>query len=198
MLWYIQNKNFIGAGFVKAEGFPSKVKFNVIYSFCFKYWLWSQLYSKWIVRCIQNFYSFFSATVLAVEAGNGPKRNETLWNKLTAYKDLTGISDEEMISIWNTFEKIQVREGNAFPKFRVSMSKPIPAGTVNPVFFDNVQFNEGIEYKNGVVLIMQPGYYTFTVQARAYSSVASIILQIKVENIAMTFGKRYDLIIIGM
>ena len=70
------------------------------------------------------------------------------------------------------------------------MSKPIPAGTINPVFFDRVQFNEEIEYKNGVILIMQPGYYTFTVQARAYETGASIILQIKVENIAMTFGKR--------
>ena len=137
-----------------------------------------------------KFLLIFSATVFALETENGLNRNETLWNKLTTYKDLTGISDEEMLSVWKKFEKIQVRGGNTFPKFRVAMSKPIPPGTVNPVYFDRVQFNEEIEYKNGVVLILQPGYYTFTVQARAYKTGASIILQIKLENIVMTLGKR--------
>ena len=70
------------------------------------------------------------------------------------------------------------------------MSKPIPAGTVNPVFFDRVQFNEDIEYKNGVVLILQPGYYTFTVQARAFKKGDKIGLYIKVDNNSMTYGER--------
>ena len=70
------------------------------------------------------------------------------------------------------------------------MSKPIPAGTVNPVFFDHVQFNNQIEYKNGVVLIMQPGYYTFTVQARAYKPGDTMKVYIKVENIVMAYGRR--------
>ena len=131
----------------------------------------------------------FSATVLAVDAGNGLNRNATLWNKLTTYKDLTGISDEEILSIWN-FEKIQVREGNTFPKFRAAMSKPMPAGSVNPVFFERIQFNEQIEYKNGVILIMQPGYYTFTVQARAIPPGTRIFLCIRVENIRQTCGER--------
>ena len=131
----------------------------------------------------------FSVTVLAVDAGNGFNRNETLWNKLTTYKDLTGISDEEILSIWKKFEKTQVREGNTFPKFRATMTKPMPAGTVTPVFFERIQFNEQIEYKNGVVLILQPGYYTFTVQARPYPG-AKIGLYINVENKRMTYGER--------
>ena len=142
----------------------------------------STMYSKFLL--------FFSATVFALDTGKSFNRNETLWNKLTTYKDLTGISDEEMLSVWKAFEKRQVREGNAFPKFRVAMSKPIPAGTINPVFFDRVQFNEEIEYKNGVILIMQPGYYTFTVQARAIKKGDIIGLYIKVENIAMTYSQR--------
>ena len=137
-----------------------------------------------------KFLLIFSATVFALETENGLNRNETLWNKLTTYKDLTGISDEEMLSVWKKFEKIQVRGGNTFPKFRVAMSKPIPPGTVNPVYFDRVQFNEEIEYKNGVVLILQPGYYTFTVQARANKTGDVIGLYIKVENIAMTYSQR--------
>ena len=132
----------------------------------------------------------FSATVLAVDAGHGFNRNETLWNKLTTYKDLTGISDAQILSIWRTFEKIQVREGNTFPKFRAAMSKPMPAGSVNPVFFERIQFNEQIEYKNGVILIMQPGYYTFTVQARAIPPGTRIFLCIRVENIRQTCGER--------
>ena len=137
-----------------------------------------------------KFFLIFSATVFALETENSLNRNETLWNKLTTYKDLTGISDEEMLVVWKKFEKIQVRGGNTFPKFRVAMSKPIPAGTVNPVFFDKVQFNEDIEYKNGVVLILQPGYYTFTVQARAFKKGEKIGLYIKVENNSMTYGER--------
>ena len=142
----------------------------------------STMYSKFLL--------IFSASVFAFETGNSLNRNETLWNKLTTYKDLTGISDEEMLSVWKKFEKIRVRGGNTFPKFRVAMSKPIPPGTVNPVYFDRVQFNEEIEYKNGVVLILQPGYYTFTVQARANKTGDFIGLYIKVENIAMTYSQR--------
>ena len=109
---------------------------------------------------------------------------------MTTYKDLTGISDDEMLSVWKKFEKIRVRGGNTFPKFRVAMLKPIPPGTVNPNYFDRVQFNEEIEYKNGVVLILQPGYYTFTVQARAFKAGDNIGLYIKVENKSMTYGAR--------
>ena len=135
-----------------------------------------------------KFLLIFSATVFALETVNG--LNENLWNKLTTYKNLTGISEEEMMSVWNKFEKIQVLRGNTFPKFRVAMSQPMPAWTVNPVFFDRVQFNEDIEYKNGVVLILQPGYYTFTVQARAYKKGDKIGLYIKVDNISMTYCER--------
>ena len=46
------------------------------------------------------------------------------------------------------------------------MSRSMPKGTINPVVFDQVIHNEHIEYHSGFVLIMQPGYYTFTVQAR--------------------------------
>ena len=44
-----------------------------------------------------KFLLIFSATVFALDTGKSFNRNETLWNKLTTYKDLTGISDEEML-----------------------------------------------------------------------------------------------------
>ena len=58
----------------------------------------STMYSKFLL--------IFSASVFALEIGNSFNRNETLWNKLTTYKDLTGISDEEMLSVWKKFENI--------------------------------------------------------------------------------------------
>ena len=75
-----------------------------------------------------------------------------------------------------------------FRNFELQCRNRCQPGT--PVFFERIQFNEQIEYKNGVILTMQPGYYTFTVQARAYSPGDKIGMWINVENIHMTYGER--------
>ena len=136
-------------------------------------------------------YSFiFLATAQALSTENGFNQNEALFNKLQVYKNLTGITNDEMITIWKKYEGLQKDGADNFPKFRVAMSKSIPAGTINPVQFDVIKFNQQIEYHNGVVIIMQPGYYTFTVQARPWTEGGSIKLFISVENRHMTFGQR--------
>ena len=70
------------------------------------------------------------------------------------------------------------------------MSKSIPKGTVNPVMFDQLLHNEHIEYHNGVVFIMQPGYYTFTVQARNGVKGRELALYILIEGRRVALGKR--------
>ena len=76
------------------------------------------------------------------------------------------------------------------PKFRYEMSKSMPKGTVNPVNFDQLVHNEYMEYHNGVVFIMQPGYYTFTVQARNGVKGRELALYILIENRRVALGKR--------
>ena len=39
----------------------------------------------------------------------------------------------------------------------------------NPINFKLVQFNEGMQYNNGVFLILQPGYYQVTVNLGDYA-----------------------------
>ena len=52
---------------------------------------------------------------------------------------------------------------NGYPKFRISTRKRL-SGSVNPVKYEVIEYNEHIQYNNGVILIMQPGWYTFTAQ----------------------------------
>ena len=66
----------------------------------------------------------------------------------------------------------------------------MPKGTVNPVNFDQLVYNEYMEYHNGVVFIMQPGYYTFTVQARNGVKGRELALYILIENRRVALGKR--------
>ena len=46
-----------------------------------------------------------------------------------------------------------------------------------------------IEYKNGVILIMQPGWYTFTANTRGNPARNSIALHIRVENRAVSYAR---------
>ena len=119
-------------------------------------------------------------------------RNETwMWTKLNAYKDKTGISTQEMMSIWERSR--DEKSDHVMPKFRYAMSKSMPNGNINPVVFDRRIYNENIEYHNGVVLIMHPGYYTFTVQARNganWPKGCELALYILIENRTVSLAKR--------
>ena len=70
------------------------------------------------------------------------------------------------------------------------MSRSMPKGTINPVVFDQVIHNEHIEYHSGFVLIMQPGYYTFTVQARNGVKGRELALYILIDGRRVALGKR--------
>ena len=111
-----------------------------------------------------------------------------MWTKLNAFKNTTGISNEEMMAIR---ERSQQKELDYLvPKFRYGMPKPIRKGCVNPVKFDHLLHNENIEYHNGVIIITRPGYYTFTVQARNGVKCRELELYILIENRPVAHAKR--------
>ena len=56
-----------------------------------------------------------------------------------------------------------------YPKFRVSTGKKL-SGDVNPIKYDIIDCNHEIEYNNGVVLIIRPGWYTFSANIRGDDS----------------------------
>ena len=78
------------------------------------------------------------------------------------------------------------------PKFRLATRQKWPQGTLNPIKYEEVQYNNGIEYHNGIVLIIQSGWYTFTANTRGYpmdNNIAlHIALNILVENEAVAFA----------
>ena len=47
------------------------------------------------------------------------------------------------------------------PKFRISTYKRF-SGTVNPIQWEKIEYKHQIEYRNGAILILKPGWYTFT------------------------------------
>ena len=116
-------------------------------------------------------------------------RNEAwMWTKLNAFRNTTGISNEEMMAIWERSQQNEL--DHLVPKFRYAMSKSIRKGCVNPVTFDHLLHNENIEYHNGVIIITRPGYYTFTVQARNGVKGCELELYILIENRPVALAKR--------
>ena len=51
------------------------------------------------------------------------------------------------------------------PKFRISTWDALK-GDVNPIQYDVIEYNNDIEYNNGVIIILQPGWYTFNANIR--------------------------------
>ena len=90
----------------------------------------------------------------------------------------------------SNLKKISEISDRWIPKFRFAMSRSTPKGTINPLVFDTVVHNEHIEYHNGIVLIMQPGYYTFTVQGRNGVKGRELALYILIDNRRVALGKR--------
>ena len=78
------------------------------------------------------------------------------------------------------------------PKFRLVTRRKWPQGALNPIKYEEVQYNHGIEYHSGTVLIMQSGWYTFTANTRGYpmdNNIAlHIALNIRVEDEAVAFA----------
>ena len=100
-------------------------------------------------------------TVSAKEAVSGEERATVLWNRLKNYQNFTGISDEKIENIWRT--RNDAKSSN-IPMAKVYATGKLP--TQNPAVFEGISFNEGMNYNNGVFLILDPGYYRIDVNLR--------------------------------
>ena len=108
-------------------------------------------------------------------------RKTVLWDRLKAYQNLTGISDEKIDEIWK-MRNDNTRQGN-IPMAQVNTYDKIPTG--NPAVFSGISFNEGMIYNNGVFLIMEPGYYRIDVNLRmGYESKFKAAIGYSLENLA--------------
>ena len=79
------------------------------------------------------------------------------------------------------------------PKFRVGTYKRL-SGTVNPINYETIKYKHGIEYNNGVALIMQPGWYSFTVNIQGPyrdSTQHGVHIWLHVDNVGVAHGYRY-------
>ena len=145
--------------------------------------------------------------ILAAESLRDKKeREEVLWSKLEYYQNKTGLSDEEVKEIWQKSQdrKSLSQQGifpnvilfsfvQGLPKLRVSTSRSQSSGTVSPITYDVVDFNHEMEYHNGVIIIIQSGWYTCTANTRGKSSNSSstdITIWILVENREKSYGRR--------
>ena len=78
------------------------------------------------------------------------------------------------------------------PKLRVSTAQKL-SGTVNPVTYEIIDYNNEIEYHAGVIIIMQPGWYTCTASSRGdsgNSASSALGIYIIVENREKSYGNR--------
>ena len=74
----------------------------------------------------------------------------------------------------------------------MSIAAPL-IGTVNPVLYDIIEYNHEMEYHNGVIIIMQPGWYTCTMNTRGAnqnSASAAIASHVFVENVIKSHTRR--------
>ena len=66
-------------------------------------------------------------------------------------------------------------------------------GTVNPVTYEIVEYNHEMEYHNGVIIVMQRGWYTCTANTRGSTVDEWITIYILVENRAKSGGRNFAL-----
>ena len=79
------------------------------------------------------------------------------------------------------------------PKLRESTARS-SSGTVNPVPYEVIDYNHQMEYHNGVIIIMQPGWYTCTAATRGNnenSTSTGMGVMIVVDNRDKTYSRRF-------
>ena len=137
------------------------------------------------------FFAFLHAKNIETE-----QRNETGWSKLKHYQKITGITDEKIMGIWQRSQR-KIRRSTSsqegMPKLRVSTAKS-SSGTVNPVAYEVIDYKHQMEYHNGVIIIMQPGWYTCTAATRGNnknSTSDGIGVFIVVANREKTYSRRF-------
>ena len=82
---------------------------------------------------------------------------------------------------------------DGLPKLRVVDDRNL-VGTVNPITYRDVDYNIDMEYHNGVIIIIQPGYYTCTANTRGDSANSineNIGLYIVYENRDKSYSRRF-------
>lgn len=70
--------------------------------------------------------------------------------------------------------------------YRYLMAKVASGGVLNPgnpIIFKGVYFNEGMQYANGVFLILDPGYYRFTIYLTPANKATDIGADIMINNL---------------
>ena len=137
------------------------------------------------------------------------------YRKLEKYQNITGISDEAKTMIWQKSADIRagVKQGYfhsyLYPKdpliqwFRgfteisirnkETITGPVIPGAVNPINYEIVEYNNQIEYNNGVLIILQPGWYTFTANtwgANENKSTERLSMMMVVDNVDRTHAAR--------
>ena len=105
--------------------------------------------------------------------------------KLKDFQALAGISDEEFDLL---MEKQQYGWSNNLPMAKVGTDNlsVVPAG--NPINFKSVIFNESMTYKNGVFLILDPGYYEVILNLMPRNDQTDLLVDIMVNNQKDSFG----------
>ena len=133
------------------------------------------------MKNLMNLILFLFLAVNAEDVVWKEDRKTVLWDRLKAYQNLTGISDEKIDEIWK-MRNDYTRQGN-IPMAQVNTYDKIPTG--NPAVFSGISFNEGMIYNNGVFLIMEPGYYRIDVNLRmGYESKFKAAIGYSLENLA--------------
>ena len=103
--------------------------------------------------------------------------------KLKDFQALAGISNEEFDLL---MEKQQYGWSNNLPMAKVGTDDLLPAG--NPINFKSVIFNESMTYKNGVFLILDPGYYEVILNLLPLNDQTDLSVDIMVNNRKDSFG----------
>ena len=128
---------------------------------------------------------FFFFIAVAAARIHESSRKVDLQLKLDKYQAATGIDNVKKNEIWNQtmdISKFQIETFNlmTFLKYElVNNSRSETAdeivmarygvsadlgGTLSPVIFDVEYFNLGMMYQTGIFIIMDHGYYRFTIQ----------------------------------
>ena len=126
-------------------------------------------------------FLFYCLAIVVSSQSQDPLRKSDLEQKLDQYQNATGISDDKRNEIWNkTIENCKFfhfyqsmiffsvlrsdsRNSQELVMARYGISADL-SGSVSPVHMDIEFFNLGMMYQSGIFIIMDPGYYRFTLQ----------------------------------
>ena len=63
---------------------------------------------------------------------------------------------------------------------------------MDPIPYDQIQYNHEMEYNNGYIIITQPGWYTCTANTRGFNKDENCGIHIAVEGRMVSYGQSYS------